>query len=234
MLHILGVRRDRVRRLSFVMPGSMSAEKANACGLASSLVWEYYPPREVPAMAPLPSGQRRDRDELYPRKLGKRQCGVPRWIGLSTNATCQLEKPENSQVKTWGLSAPSQEACLPTGENAPHAKTCGMLGIRATVNAGAAVNKMGPCGYDGKNLAPRRGRVSNFGRLPAVSYCGGPANRITRQRMSRNACRRRRRGLRPNPTFSRANSPVSPIDWSLLLTAPARAPRNADMACRLP
>jgi len=38
---------------------------ANACGLASSLVWEYYPPREVPPLPPPPSRPKRDRDELY-------------------------------------------------------------------------------------------------------------------------------------------------------------------------
>jgi Ethanolamine utilization protein EutJ (predicted chaperonin) len=40
---------------------------ANACGLASSLDWEYYPPREVPPMLPPRSGMRHDRDELYPK-----------------------------------------------------------------------------------------------------------------------------------------------------------------------
>jgi hypothetical protein len=40
---------------------------ANACGLASSLDWEYYPPREVSAMAPKVIGTKRDRDELYPK-----------------------------------------------------------------------------------------------------------------------------------------------------------------------
>jgi hypothetical protein len=40
---------------------------ANACGLASSLLWDYYPPREVPAMAPPPSGLKPDLDELYPK-----------------------------------------------------------------------------------------------------------------------------------------------------------------------
>ncbi len=40
---------------------------ANACGLASSLVWDYYPPREVAAMASMPSGRKPDLDELYPK-----------------------------------------------------------------------------------------------------------------------------------------------------------------------
>jgi hypothetical protein len=40
---------------------------ANACGLASSLAWEYYPPREVPPMAPLPTGTRPDVEEYYPK-----------------------------------------------------------------------------------------------------------------------------------------------------------------------
>jgi hypothetical protein len=43
---------------------------ANACGLASSIGWEYYPPSEVPAMEflSLPIAKSRsDRDELYPK-----------------------------------------------------------------------------------------------------------------------------------------------------------------------
>ena len=40
---------------------------ANACGLASSLEWDYYPPHEVEAMAPRTMGVKRDRDELYPK-----------------------------------------------------------------------------------------------------------------------------------------------------------------------
>jgi hypothetical protein len=40
---------------------------ANACGLASSLDWEYYPPREVPAMAPQAIGTKPDAEELYPK-----------------------------------------------------------------------------------------------------------------------------------------------------------------------
>jgi hypothetical protein len=31
--------------------------------------------------------------------------GTPRWTGLSTMATCQLEKPKNSQLKTWGSAS---------------------------------------------------------------------------------------------------------------------------------
>jgi hypothetical protein len=38
---------------------------ANACGLASSLDWEYYPPREVGPLPPPPSRPKRDRDDLY-------------------------------------------------------------------------------------------------------------------------------------------------------------------------
>lgn len=42
---------------------------ANACGLASSLTWDYYPPKEVAAMPAIPVGARRrpDVDELYPK-----------------------------------------------------------------------------------------------------------------------------------------------------------------------
>jgi hypothetical protein len=38
----------------------------------------------------------------------------PRWTGPSTNGSCQLEKPENSQVKTWGsTSTPGVETATP-------------------------------------------------------------------------------------------------------------------------
>jgi hypothetical protein len=41
---------------------------ANACGLASSLSWDYYPPREVPPM-PCPPRQKSkpDLEEYYPK-----------------------------------------------------------------------------------------------------------------------------------------------------------------------
>jgi hypothetical protein len=41
---------------------------ANACGLASSVSWEYYPPREVPAMTYQPPAKpKKDLDEYYPK-----------------------------------------------------------------------------------------------------------------------------------------------------------------------
>jgi hypothetical protein len=43
---------------------------ANACGLASSIGWEYYPPSEVPPMNETvlrTAGPKPDRDELYPK-----------------------------------------------------------------------------------------------------------------------------------------------------------------------
>ena len=40
---------------------------ANACGLASSLSWEYYPPSEVGGMSAPRLKPRIDRDELYPK-----------------------------------------------------------------------------------------------------------------------------------------------------------------------
>lgn len=41
---------------------------ANACGLASSLDWEYYPPREVPPMPPPPPPKAiPGREEYYPK-----------------------------------------------------------------------------------------------------------------------------------------------------------------------
>jgi hypothetical protein len=38
---------------------------ANACGLASSLEWDYYPLHEVTPMHGLRVGERVDRDDLY-------------------------------------------------------------------------------------------------------------------------------------------------------------------------
>lgn len=40
---------------------------AIACGLASSLSWPYYPPSEVPPMAPIPTKPKPDVDEYYPK-----------------------------------------------------------------------------------------------------------------------------------------------------------------------
>ena len=40
---------------------------ANACGLASSLDWEYFPPRDVPPMAQLPTRPKPDVEEYYPK-----------------------------------------------------------------------------------------------------------------------------------------------------------------------
>jgi Tfp pilus assembly PilM family ATPase len=41
---------------------------ANACGLASSLSWDYYPPHETPPMSHQPPAKpRQDPDEFYPK-----------------------------------------------------------------------------------------------------------------------------------------------------------------------
>jgi hypothetical protein len=40
---------------------------AIACGLASSLDWAYFPPREVEPMDPVTTKARPDKDELYPK-----------------------------------------------------------------------------------------------------------------------------------------------------------------------
>lgn len=40
---------------------------ANACGLASSIDWRYYPPREALPMDPLPIRPKRDLEEYYPK-----------------------------------------------------------------------------------------------------------------------------------------------------------------------
>jgi hypothetical protein len=92
----------------------------------------------------------------------KRIAGTPRWTGLSTNATCQPEKPENSQVKTRGAASTSglslhpQGASPPTGENPQHARMRAMLGIWARETAGAAVNKRQAWSWGRKVLAPQK------------------------------------------------------------------------------
>src|SRR5271169_2409826 len=48
--------------------------------------------------------------------------GTPGWAGLSTNASCQPEKPENSHLKTRGpastiMRAHPRMTSLPTGES---------------------------------------------------------------------------------------------------------------------
>ena len=40
---------------------------ANACGLASSLYWEYYPAAEANPIPPRPIRMKRDRDDIYAR-----------------------------------------------------------------------------------------------------------------------------------------------------------------------
>jgi hypothetical protein len=39
----------------------------NACGLASSLQWEYYPPHQVPPLEPPKQKPKIDPDEYYPK-----------------------------------------------------------------------------------------------------------------------------------------------------------------------
>lgn len=71
-------------------------------------------------------------------------------------------------MKTWdsastlGLSLHSRATSLPTRENAGHAKTYGILRIRARETAGTAVNKMGATSWDTKVVAPRHGFEPRF------------------------------------------------------------------------
>lgn len=86
--------------------------------------------------------------------------GCPRLTLLSTNASCQLEKPENSQPKAWrststrGLSLRLRNASLQTGENVPCARTCRMWRIRAREVAGAAVNRIGATSWERSTGSP--------------------------------------------------------------------------------
>ena len=58
-------------------------------------------------------------------------------MGLSTDATCQPEKPESSQVKTWGSASTlggelAPPRCLSSNRREHMgARACGMLGITA-------------------------------------------------------------------------------------------------------
>ena len=78
-----------------------------------------------------------------------RSRGHPVCTGLSTNASCQPEKPESSQPKrrgaasTLGVELAPHETSLPTRENARSTKTCGMWRIPGKTATGAAVNKTG-------------------------------------------------------------------------------------------
>src|SRR6266849_4535031 len=55
--------------------------------------------------------------------LNRVELGSPRLTLLSTNASCQPEKPENSQVEMWGsastlgLNSHPRDSSLPTGES---------------------------------------------------------------------------------------------------------------------
>ena len=90
-----------------------------------------------------------------------RSRGHPVCTGLSTNASCQQEKPENSKEKTWGpastlgLSLHPRRTPLQTRENRWVAKICGMCRIRARRTAGDAVNKTGDWSWGRNILAPR-------------------------------------------------------------------------------
>jgi hypothetical protein len=86
----------------------------------------------------------------------------PSWTGLSTNASCQPEKPESSQAKTrgsastLGVEPAPRERSLATGENARPAKTRAILGIPATDAAAAPVNKMGASSWGRSVVAPQK------------------------------------------------------------------------------
>ena len=87
----------------------------------------------------------------------------PSWTGLSTNASCQPEKPESSQPKTRdsastpGVELAPRESSLPTGENTRPATTRGILRIPATEAAAAPVNKICASSWGRSVVAPRHG-----------------------------------------------------------------------------
>src|SRR5258708_3111207 len=62
----------------------------------------------------------------------------------------------------WGLNAHSHDASLPTGENVRHARTLGMLRIRAKRTSGATVNRIGATSLGIKLVAPRHGFEPRF------------------------------------------------------------------------
>ncbi len=94
--------------------------------------------------------------------------GCPACTGLSTNASCQPEKPENWYSKTWGststlgLSLHPSAVSFPTGETARRARTCGMWRIRARRATGAAVKIMSVGIWYADGVAPRRGFEPRF------------------------------------------------------------------------
>jgi hypothetical protein len=87
----------------------------------------------------------------------------PSWTGLSTNASCQPEKPESSQVKTRDSASTPRvelaphEGSLPTRENATAARTRGIFQIPATEAAAAPVNKICASSWGRSVVAPRHG-----------------------------------------------------------------------------
>lgn len=170
---------------------------------------------------------------------------------MSTNAACQLEKPENSQVETWGsasnlgLSLQPRDAFLPSGENARRARTCRMWRIRARLEAAAAVNKTTARRWGRKVLAPRHGLELFLpasmprtplrplpGPLPGrATYSGEPEltslfPRSVRSRCS-TSCQARSSGpLHPNrspPCRASRGLGRRAVPWP---AAPARSPTN--------
>ena len=55
-----------------------------------------------------------------------------------------------------------RDASLPTGENAPRGKPCGILGIRAGETQGAAVNRIPTRSWGRNVMAPRHGFEPRF------------------------------------------------------------------------
>jgi hypothetical protein len=92
----------------------------------------------------------------------------PRWTRLSTNGSCQSEKPENPQVKTrgsastLGVELDPRDTSLPNGEGARSARTNGVWRIQARRATCAAVNKTRRWSWSRSGLAPRDGFEPRF------------------------------------------------------------------------
>ena len=69
----------------------------------------------------------------------RRDRGTPAWTGLSTNATCQPEKPENSHLKTWGSGLnPGVVSAAPRDFTSNRRESTARKNLRNVADTGAA------------------------------------------------------------------------------------------------
>ncbi len=95
--------------------------------------------------------------------------GWPRWTRPSTNASCQLEKPESSQVKTWGSASTLGVELGPPRCLSSNRRECpARKNVRNVADTGAperrrCCQRNAPPGVGGeRNLAPRHGFEPRF------------------------------------------------------------------------